>query len=409
MRIAIGGAGISGLVCAHRLSPRHEVTVFEAADRIGGHTHTIPVDLGGERHHVDTGFIVYNERYYPHFTRLLSELGVRSKPTKMGFSLRCDATGLEYSGASLSGIFAQRRNVFRPRFLRMLADVLRFQREGCAHLADLDDSTTVAGYCEQRGFSPQFRDQFLVPLGSALWSSPFSTFRRFPVRFVIEFLSNHGMMQIFGRPDWRVVEGGSCQYLDPLTARFGSRIRLGTPVREVVRHPDHVLVNGERFDHLILACHADQALRLLHDPTPVEIELLRAFPYEENATVLHTDVSVLPRERRAWACWNYRLSPQAEKRASVTYNMNLLQGLTSKHTFCVSLNETGINPESVIRRITYHHPVFLPGRARAQHRHAELIAHHRTSYCGAYWGFGFHEDGVRSAVAVCKRLGELPV
>ncbi len=409
MRIAIVGAGISGLVCAHVLGHDHEITVFEAAGYLGGHTNTIDVEIDGERHAVDTGFIVFNEHYYPKFVKLLARIGVPSKPTRMGFSLRCDATGLEYSGESLSGLFAQPFNLLRPSYLRMLSDILRFQKEGTIDLITMNDHTTVEEYVKQKGFSQQFSERFLVPLGSALWSSPLGQFRKFPVKFLIEFLSNHGMMQTRDRPDWRVIEGGSSQYVRALDRSLRGEFRLECPVESVARDPSGVTITARgrqtRFDQVILACHADQALAIVTDASATEREILGHFPYEANEAVLHTDESVLPRSRRAWASWNYHLSAAAEKRAAVTYNMNILQGIESRHVFCVSLNEPGINPERVIRRLVYHHPVFRPGRSRAQKRHAELIQYNRTSYCGAYWGFGFHEDGVSSAVRVCESFG----
>lgn len=409
MRIAIVGAGISGLVCAHLLGNEHELTVFEAAGYLGGHTNTVDVEIEGERHAVDTGFIVFNEHYYPNFVKLLARIGVASKPTRMGFSLRCDTTGLEYSGESLSGIFAQPSNLFRPSYLRMISEILRFQKEGKIDLITMNDHTTVEEYVASKGFSKAFAESFLIPLGSALWSSPLGQFRKFPVKFMIEFLSNHGMMQIRDRPDWRVIEGGSHQYVRALDRSLRGEFRLKSPVEAVTRDSSGVTVTArgrnERFDQVILACHADQALAIVKDTSGTEREILGHFPYEANEAVLHTDDSVLPRSRRAWASWNYHLHPGAEKRAAVTYNMNILQGIESRHVFCVSLNESGINPERVIQRILYHHPVFRPGRSRAQKRHAELIQQNRTSYCGAYWGFGFHEDGVSSAVRVCESFG----
>lgn len=409
MRIAIVGAGISGLVCAHLLGQEHELVVFEAGGHLGGHTNTIDVEIDGERHAVDTGFIVFNEQYYPNFVKLLKRLGVASKPTRMGFSLRCDQTGLEYSGESLSGLLAQPLNLFRASYLRMLSDILRFQKEGKIDLITLNDHTTVDEYVKQKGFSEKFATSFLLPLGSALWSSPLGQFRKFPVKLMIEFMTNHGMMQIRDRPDWRVIAGGSAQYVRALDQTLRGEFRLKCPVESVTRGTGAVTVvsrgREEKFDHVILACHADQALELVGDATSTEREILGHFPYEANEAVLHTDTSVLPRSRRAWASWNYHLSAAAETRAAVTYDMNILQGIESKHVFCVSLNESGINPERVIRRIQYHHPVFKPGRSRAQKRHAELIQQNRTSYCGAYWGFGFHEDGVTSAVRVCESFG----
>ncbi|MFN7924461.1 MAG: FAD-dependent oxidoreductase [Bryobacteraceae bacterium] len=409
MRIAIIGGGISGLVCAHLLHGKHDITVFEGGEYLGGHTNTIDVDWQGDRQSVDTGFIVFNEHYYPEFTRLLASLGVESKPTTMSLSVRCDGSGLEYCGSSLGGLFAQRRNLADPGFLRMLRDVVRFQKQGLAIVDSLPDSLTVGAFVAEHRYGPEFLRYFLTPMGSALWSTPPGLFAQYPIRFVIEFFRNHGMMQIFGRPDWRVIRGGSRQYAGPLTRGFRERILLREPVRSVRRSAESVEVSTlgatVRFDHVIFACHSDQALEILGaGATEAERSVLGALPYQENHAVLHTDVSVLPRNRRAWGCWNYHVTADTSKSAAVTYNMTLLQGLASPHTYCVSLNEEGIDPGRVIRRITYHHPQFLPGRQAAQRRHEELMGPNRTSFCGAYWGYGFHEDGVRSAMNVCRRL-----
>lgn len=410
VRIAVVGAGISGMVCASVLGRVHEVVVLESATRIGGHTHTVTVEQGGETHEVDTGFIVFNHAYYPHFTRLLANLGVESQPAPMSLSVRCDRTGLEYAGASLNSLFAQRSNLARPAFWRLLRDILRFQNEGVAALATLNDETTVASFVRDGRYSEEFLRYFIVPMGSALWSSPAGDFLGFPVRFIIEFFANHGMMQILGRPSWRVIRGGSARYMEKLVDSFRGMVRTGAPVQSIERGAAGVTVKHsgvtETFDHVIFACHSDQALAILGSAaTPVEREILGHFPYQTNDTVLHTDVSVLPRNRRAWGCWNYHVAVDLERSAAVTYNMNLLQTLRARETFCVSLNETGIDPARVIRRMTYHHPVYRPGRKAMQARHAELIGANRTAYCGAYWGFGFHEDGVRSALAVCRHFG----
>ena len=410
MRIAIVGGGISGLTAAYRLHRRHDVTVFEAGGYPGGHTNTIRFELGGERWAVDTGFIVYNERNYPHFSALLAELGVQTQPTSMSFSVRSDAANLEYNGTSLNTLFAQRRNVLRPSFHRMLRDILRFHREAPEMSNVPGDEISVADYVAREGYSREFFEHYLTPLGSALWSSPPGTFQTFPIRFVVEFLANHAMLQVEGRPQWRVIRGGSYRYVEKLIAPFRDRILLNAPVRSVERRAGHVrLVDAQgaeaRFNHVIFACHSDQALRMLADPTVSETEILKSFPYQANEAVLHTDPSVLPRRRRAWASWNYRIRPDAADRATVTYNMNLLQSLPWTHVFNVTLNDAAaIDPDRVIRKILYHHPVFTARRAEAQRRHGELIGANRTSYCGAYWGYGFHEDGVRSALAVCDLL-----
>jgi len=411
MRIAIAGAGISGLTAAYLLHRRHEITVFEAGGHAGGHTNTIDIEYEGERHALDTGFIVFNNRNYPNFTRLLAKLGVASQPAPMGFSVRDEASGLEYNGASVNRLFAQRGNLLRPRFLRMVRDILRFHRRAREVLSRADDGLTVEDYAAGGGYSREFFDCYLVPLGASLWSCPAQKFRGFPIRFVVEFLDNYSMLQVNGRPEWRAVQGGSSRYVEAMTRGFRDRIRLNSPVRAVTRCPNHVrILNGdgqaEYFDHVILACHADQALRLLTDGAEFEHDVLEAFPYEANMAVLHTDCSVLPRSRRAWASWNYALRPEAGH-VSISYNLNLLQSLRSKRTFLVTLNEDGrVDPAKVIRRIPCEHPLFTARRGEAQRRQSELLNRNRTSFCGAYWGYGFHEDGVNSALRVCETFGE---
>ena len=411
MKIAIIGTGISGLVAARELYQEHQLTIFEAADRIGGHTHTIDVELEDGSYSIDTGFIVFNEDNYPNFSSIIRELGISTRNTTMSFSVRCDESGLEYNGTSLNTIFAQRRNLLRPRFLRMLLDVMKFHRKAPETLSSSDD-ITVSDFVREQGFGKAFYEDYLLPLGSALWSTSSSRFGAFPVRFVAEFMHNHHMLQAGGRPVWSVIEGGSSNYLDPISMPFKHCIRTRTPVQAVRREADHVSIvagdaEAEDFDEVIFACHADQALELLSDPSELEQRALSAFPYQANEVLVHTDTSVLPRNRRAWAGWNYRKLPGSESRATVTYNMNMLQGIDAPETFCVSLNHDDlIDEKKVIRRLTYHHPVYNSRRSEAQGLHDELAGANGTSYCGAYWGYGFHEDGVNSALAVCRKLRE---
>lgn len=416
MRIAVVGSGISGLVAAREaivrgLASPAELTVFEADRRIGGHTHTREVERpDGSSIAIDTGFIVFNDRHYPDFSRLLAELGVASHETDMSFSVRCDRTGLEYNGTNANTIFAQRRNLIRPSFYRFLRDILRFNREVKDGVEALPDDLTVGEYLQRSRFSRAFGDQYLVPLAASLWSSPPQEVARFSVRFVAEFLANHNMLDAFGRPTWRVVTGGSSQYLAPISEPFRERIRLETPVRRIERRPDGVWVTptsgeAQRYDEVIVACHADQALRMVTEPLAVERELLARFPYQENVATLHSDVRVLPRQRRAWASWNYRVPATEREQVSVTYDMNALQRLSVPERYLVTLNDPGeIDPSRVHAEIVYHHPLFQPGRGEAQARHAEVIGLDGISYCGAYWGYGFHEDGVRSALRVIEQL-----
>ncbi|WP_339733462.1 FAD-dependent oxidoreductase [uncultured Gimesia sp.] len=411
MKIAIIGGGISGMTAAYRLHEQHDITLFEANHYVGGHTNTIDVEQDGAHHAVDTGFIVFNYQTYPNFTRILKELGVASQPTAMSFSMKCDRTGLEYRGADLNGFFAQRRNLISPSFYRLLRDILRFNRESLEILQSTDEVQTVGDYLARHHYSQAFIDQYFLPMGSAIWSCPLGTFEQFPIRFIVEFYQNHGILAIRDRPEWRVICGGSNTYVKAITAGFRESLRVETPISSVTRHADYVEVTplnsvSERFDHLIFACHSDQALRILGaGANSVERELLSAFPYEANVAQLHTDTSVLPKTTRAWACWNYFMPRGSNQKATVTYNMNQLQGLQTKNTYCVTLNsEDRVDPDKVIRRINYAHPIFTTGRAAAQRRHSEVINQQHTSFCGAYWGNGFHEDGVSSALAVCKAL-----
>ena len=411
MRIAIIGSGIAGLTAAHRLHPRHQVTVFEKLARIGGHVHTVTARLRGETFRIDTGFIVFSPATFPNFSRLLDELGVRSRATDMSFSVRHDASATEYSGASLNALFGQRRNLVRPAFLRMLLDIGRFNREFRRPVpaAAVGDGP-VAEFLAGRGYRTEFIERYLVPLGSALWSAPPAAFRRFPASFVIGFLRNHRLLQTGGRPRYRFVEGGSDNYVAALTAPFRDRILTETPVRRIRREPGFVELEigggrRERFDQVVIACHADEALALLDDPDPLERQILGRFAYQPNRVVLHTDPSVLPRSRRTWAGWNLHAPDQDPAAVRITYNMNILQKIPGPHVFNVTLNDPGgIAPERVLGRYTYRHPQYGPGSERARARHGELIGFRRASYCGAYWGFGFHEDAVNSALAVAAEL-----
>jgi len=415
LRIAVIGAGIAGLTAAYHLARRHDVTLFEANNYAGGHTNTVDVELDGVRYAIDTGFVVFNERTYPHFTSLLRELKVPYKPTRMSFSVACPTTGFEYCGSSLNALFAQRSNLVRPAFYRMLRDILRFNNEATrlAELLDADavaPSITVGGFLAAGRYSREFAEKYLLPMGSAIWSCPRGTFADFPLEFIVRFFRNHGLLQLVDRPTWQVIDGGSRTYVQALLTRFRGRLRLSTPIEQVHRVADRVdlVPQGDTvqsFDHVVLACHSDQALAMLADPTPCERELLGAFPYVRSSAVLHTDIALLPKRRQAWASWNYRLARGNPGAAAVTYCMNSLQSIQSRHIFNVTLNGDGqIDPQKVLRRFDYAHPVFDARRAVAQSRYVELLNTRRTSFCGAYWGNGFHEDGVRSALAVCRAL-----
>ena len=415
MRIAIVGGGISGLVTAHLLARRHEITVFEANAHPGGHTNTVRVDTDDATHWVDTGFIVFNDRNYPRFERLLGRLGVAHQPSEMSFGVS-DGTGdFEYSSASPNGLFAKRAHLATPWFHRMVADLVRFNRDARRLLARDDDGPSLGHWLEQRGYSRPFVDRLIVPQAAAVWSADPRQMWSFPARFLAEFFDNHGMLGFRGRPRWLTVQGGSHRYVEALVAPWRDRLRLSTPVAAVTRHDDHVEVTPrggepERFDEVVLAAHSDQALALLTDASDREHAILGAIPYARNEAVLHTDARMLPRRRRAWASWNYHLLDAPTGASTVTYHMNRLQSLRADREFCVTLNRTeAIDPAKVIRTIDYAHPVYTAAGQAAQARHDEIGGRNRTHYCGAYWGWGFHEDGVASAVRVAERLGGDPL
>jgi predicted NAD/FAD-binding protein len=404
MRVAIVGSGVAGLVAAYRLHRNHAVTVFEADDRIGGHVHTWAVRVGGRQWHVDSGFIVYNERTYPRFTRLLAELGVATQPSTMSFSVRHDRAGLEYNGSTIPHLFVQKRNLLRPSFLRMLGEILRFNRDATAASREASGET-LGALLDRGGYSRAFRDWYLLPMGSAIWSIPPAIVLAMPWAFFVAFFHNHGMLTVEDRPQWRTVRGGSARYVETLVASFRDRIRLRHRVRRVTRREDGVNVDGEAFDRVVLACHSDQALALLADPTPEERRVLGALPYQANEAILHTDTSVLPRRRRAWGAWNYRVADDPAAPAVVTYHMNLLQSLDAPRTLLVTLNgESCVDPAQVLGRVRYHHPIATVPGGVARTRRAEISGQLRTHYCGAYWGNGFHEDGVASGLAVAAEV-----
>ena len=413
MKIAVIGTGIAGNVAAYRLAGDHEITVFEADRRIGGHTNTVDVLAAGQRWAVDTGFIVFNDLTYPNFIALLDELGVESQASDMSFSVRSERDGLEYNGASLNALFAQRSNLLRPSFYRMLLDILRFNREAPALLDDPGDSISLGDYLDQNGYSSRFVDHYIVPMGAAIWSATPGGMRAVPAAFFVRFFHNHGLLSVNDRPTWRVIKGGSRTYLDKLVAGHRDRIRLDTPVEWVRRYSEYIEVKAkgapvERFDRVFFACHSDQALKLLADPTPEEQEVLGAIEYQQNEAVLHTDHSLMPARRLAWAAWNYHIPRGAsdpDGKVALTYNMNILQGLEAPVEFCVTLNYThAIDPDKIIQTISYSHPVFTEAAVAAQKRHREINGAHRTYFCGAYWRYGFHEDGVVSALSALEHF-----
>jgi predicted NAD/FAD-binding protein len=416
VRIAIVGGGISGLLAAHLLHREHEIVLYEANSYAGGHTNTIRVDTEHTTYSVDTGFIVMNDRNYPNFTRLLERLEVATQPTNMSFSVKGEEQDFEYAGTP-RGLFCQPRNLLSRSFRRMMLDLLRFNRELSSLLAREDgEEESLADFLSRHRFSHVFVERLIVPQVSAVWSADPRQIDSLPVRFIAEFFANHGMLGFRDRPRWSTIAGGSARYVDALTAPFREHLRLNTPVRSIARRETHVEIQAsgaaggsgtESFDQVVLATHSDQALALLSDPSPRESELLGAIPYQHNEAVLHTDSTLLPRRRAARAAWNFHLLREPKPLSTVTYYMNHLQRLRADRDFCVTLNRSeAIDPTKIIRTIDYAHPVYTSGGVSAQSRHAEISGlATRTHYCGAYWGWGFHEDGVRSALRACEPFG----
>jgi predicted NAD/FAD-binding protein len=434
MRIAIVGAGVSGLLAAHLLAREHEVVVYEAGSYAGGHTNTIRVDTAHDSYHVDTGFIVMNDRNYPNFTRLLSQLGVETQATNMSFSVKGEDEDFEYAGTP-RGLFCQPRNLLSPHFQRMIADLLRFNRElrrllardqaggsapdrslrGEARRDFSPQGESLRDFLVRRRFSEVFIRRLIVPQVSAVWSADPRQISSLPVRFLAEFFSNHGMLGFRDRPRWATVAGGSARYVEALTRPLDECIWLDSPVQSITRTENHVEIAAagpgghetEHFDQVVIATHSDQALALLSDPSAREREVLGAIPYQPNEAVLHTDSTLLPRRRGARAAWNFHLLREPKPLSTVTYYMNHLQRLHADRDFCVTLNRTeAIDPAKIIRKISYSHPVFTPAGVAAQSEHPSISGMaNRTHYCGAYWGWGFHEDGVLSALRACEPFG----
>ncbi|MDM3869967.1 FAD-dependent oxidoreductase [Porticoccus sp. W117] len=429
MEIAVVGSGISGLACAYYLdksldksldnSPgkKHRVTLFESSNYPGGHVDTHDIHVADKYWHIDSGFIVFNEENYPNFCRLLNELGVASQRTTMSFSVSDPVSGLEYNATNLDKLFCQRRNIFSPAFQRMIKDLMRFYRQAPTLLEDESNQQTLGEYLRENRYSDVFIEKHLIPMACALWSGPSASIEQFPARYFVQFMHNHHMLTLSKRPQWRVVKDGSSSYVDALLEKFTGDLHVNTPVEKIRRTSDGVTlqVNGQsrQFDQVVLACHSDQALALLEDATDAEQQVLGSIAYQNNHMLLHSDISVLPRHLKAWACWNVRLGADLYNQCTVSYHMNQLQGLGSAGLqtdngtpdFIVSLNcEHLIDPEKVYAERHYSHPVYNAATLAAQHRWSQISGHNRTHYCGAYWGWGFHEDGVRSALRVVDHI-----
>ncbi|MDJ0748934.1 MAG: FAD-dependent oxidoreductase [Woeseiaceae bacterium] len=411
MRIAIIGTGIAGNTAAWKLREHHDITVYEAADYVGGHTNTIDVEDRGRTLAIDTGFIVFNDRTYPNFIGMLDAIGQRSQPSEMSFSVHSEDRRIEYKGSSLNGLFSQRSNLFKPSFYRMVSDILRFNRDAVSEIRQLGRQLTLGEYLSARNYSRQFSDDYLIPMIAAIWSAEPLSVADMPAMFLVRFFRNHGLLQLTDRPQWRVIEGGSREYVKRLVSGHRDRIRLNSPVTSITRHDDGVELTSatggrEKYDCVFVASHSDQALNMLADPTPAEQAVLGAIRYQPNEAVLHTDISALPRNRRAWSAWNYYVPQDRQNHVTVSYNMNILQSLDSDSTYVVTLNDdSNIDPSRVIKRIQYDHPMYTLDAVTVQMRQEELNCD-RTFYCGAYWRNGFHEDGVVSALAAVRHFEE---
>lgn len=408
--IGIIGSGIAGMTCGYYLTKAgFRVTMLEAEDYVGGHTHTVDASYRDEAARIDTGFIVYNDHTYPNFIKLMKELHVATQPTEMSFSVRNDSLDLEYNGHNLNTLFAQRKNLLRPSFLKMIKDILFFNKD-VRLTADLDKEMTIGGYLEQRSFSPLFKDNYLLPMISAIWSMGLDSCLDFPLHFFVRFFENHGLLDVADRPQWHTIIGGSSTYIEPLTANFNDSIITDSRVEKVEREADNIRVHVEggkqfTFDEVIFACHGDQALRMIDQPTKREEQILSQFSFSDNDVILHVDTSHLPQRKLAWASWNYRMIDAASEQTILTYNMNILQRLQKEHTYLVSLNQE-IDPQYILSSYHYTHPIYTPSMIKAQQQWDEISGLDRLHFCGAYWFNGFHEDGVKSGLRVCTMLEE---
>ena len=413
MKIAIIGSGISGLTSAYLLNRKHDVTIFEANDYIGGHTHTHNIDIDGNNYSIDTGFIVYNERTYPNFIKLLDQLNIDRQLSTMGFSVKSASQDYEYAGESLNTLFAKRSNIFRISFWRMLYEMYHFGKKADSLGCGLDVSMTLGDYLVDENYSSEFINYFIIPMGAAIWSTPSNKVLDMPAYFFIKFFYNHGMLELTNRPNWWVIKNGSSEYIKKITIGFKDKIHLSNPVKKVSRVEGGVEIvlfkkdKALKFDSVIFATHSNQALDILDDPSDAEKDILGSIPYQKNNILLHTDSSVLPRRKLAWASWNYQLDSDPNAPVILTYNMNILQTIEANKTFCVTLNDIdSVDKNSILKKITYHHPLFTVNAIEAQKRKSEISGINNTYYCGAYWRNGFHEDGVMSALDVCSFFGE---
>lgn len=417
-KVAIIGTGISGLTCGYLLNKNNDITLFEGNDYIGGHTATVDVDFGDRCYAIDTGFIVFNDWTYPNFIKLMKKLNVQSQPTEMSFSVKNTAQNLEYNGNTINTLFAQRRNILRPKFIRIVRDILKFNKICKAeHIAPtFPETATLGDLIQKHNLSEDFAQNYILPMCAAIWSSSLESVKQFPLRFFLQFFMNHGLLNITDRPQWYTLIGGSRSYIEPLTRDFIDKIHLNSAVLSVAKAGDGYQVTSSNsalngvYDEVIFACHSDQALAMLQQPTTEQTQVLGAIPYADNEVVLHTDTDILPKRPLAWASWNYMLEGGNDEQlapATLTYDMNILQRIESDTTFCVTLNATSkINPNKILRKFNYAHPQFSEQTIEAQQKRSQICGVDGLHFCGAYWYNGFHEDGLRSALDVCERFGE---
>ncbi len=409
-KIAIVGSGISSLTSAYILSQEHDVYLFEKNDYIGGHTHTHKIKENNKSLNIDSGFIVYNENTYPNFINLINKLNVKSQHTQMGFSVKSNLNDFEYSGNSLNAFFAQRKNIFKPSFIKMMCDILRFNKLSLKQLNSLNENLSLKDFLYTHSFSTSFIEKYIIPIGAAIWSTSPRSMLDMPASFFIRFFKNHGLLQITNRPQWWVIKNGSKQYVKEIIKPFEKNIRLNAEINMIERSDNGVKINykdgQEEFDSIVIGTHSDQALKLIKNPTSEEVNILSAIKYQKNIALIHTDKTILPKRKLAWSSWNYLINKDKDELVTLTYNMNILQSLKSTKTYCVTINNTqDLDKDKIIKEIVYHHPLYTKKSVQAQSKKSSICGKNNTYFCGAYWGYGFHEDGVNSALDVCKKFG----
>ncbi len=404
MKVAVIGSGISGNTLAYLLNKSHDVTLYEKDKRIGGHSHTHEIVINNKKVNVDTGFIVFNKKTYPLFTSLLDNLGVKYENSNMSFSVFSKENNFEYNGTTLNSLFSQRRNLLSPRFLKMILEILRFNKES----VKLKSKTILLKqYLKSNNYSAYFCKNYILPMGAAIWSSDIKTILNFPAHFFIDFFKNHEMLSVTNRPQWLTIKGGSQEYVKKLTSGFKNKIRLNSKIKNIVRYKSYVVIEDnkskEKFDYVFFACHSDEALEILKKPTADEIKILSSLPYQKNDIILHTDSSIMPQKKLSWAAWNYNIDSPDDSPITLTYNMNILQNIKTKDALLVTLNpKLPISKGKVIKQLQYTHPKFSKESVIAQLKNKIISGKNRTFYSGAYWGKGFHEDGVKSAYEAVK-------